>query len=1498
MTFDQAKQRADKGDAFAQAVVAMHYQIGWETEKNVKQAARYAHASAKAKHALGLFRVGTMLRNGEGFSKDEKKGLELQGMSYKALKDAKDPYSITATAIMIFQGKVAGQSIDENERRRVAAGLYKQAADMGFAPAQFNYAMALNDGHGVSKNPALFQQYLAKAQVAAYPLAKTFQSTELTPSAVVSPTLHAASAEACEIESLIDKGDLKSALSLAEKFASATQRANLRQQAEAQYSLGIVLFLLENYDDDAEQSLKRALSIYQSLPQPDPVGHWKTLSILESFYLDHIDELPRAWEQFSKELYNIEGAARRVVFGLPTTASRNDIYKVVRNGSPLLFLDEQVTVLAQQLSKHPTHGDKIAREQIEHEDHRNQMAETLRLSHGQRWDGTKTKTSRLETFRNTNRMVSRDLQIKQTSDYLEGIVQHRLDVLSRTAQELSVSEPQKSAEEAVEGFNGGERWAYEFIEHKVEPTTTLATDSAGLIAFADANLVVRSAEFRGTVAAGSIKTELSFYDTRCGKLRAVIALPNRVFQIGRVDSRKEDLFYIGTVTAAKYCYDDYPLALTLVDLEGRKFERIPLVQDDYWLALNNDVKIASLGNQLLVKVQPGLSGQYISNRPTLPSFRMLQVAINETPRPEKPPYHHDINKARHVAFIEKDRPALSYLGAAPIESKDPAKTRGDFAVGSAGEKSMYPRVLKLDDSGHLGLIDLMDLKAQTFSAGCKDASNPHIFGHGSLACVAGPYLHLFRGQEVLKISLPRADERSVEALANANNYQPRARMINPEIVESGPDGPAVKVAYSDYSVGYQVGNEFFKANIPDDLHFSRVTLGDGALAKMREGIRRGSVKGLSDYLAKEILKKSPSDLVRDWEPVSDTFVVSGDHFVEWFRIDAETGEPIGPSLTGGAKGFYDGIKYSNTCGGWRAYSFINDSHTGGYGVCLNLEQVGGGRDPITVAHDLPNITEPLSIQTLGGKCLILYGAEDSLSLVAVNLGSGEQKPIKAWRFPARFGKALCDHNSGTLFIPTAAGFEVWSIWNGKPTRRFDLVLGDEDQYAILLPNGIYAGSPGCEGLLRLKAGNGMADGSTLASWRNRPAEVLKALGGDAEQIEILAKVTERWLKRIGHDASKPEPTAEEIPAVSVEMPPLWAKGSDIEIPIKITPKKTPISNVLVRVNGVECANVMGQFLSKTNDGNLETVVSLRIAEGQNWIEVTAIDEMGRRSDSQRFRTILKEAQSPRRYVVALGVSKYHKSEFDLAFAAKDAKDLTSSLSNTDTESLILTDDEVDGDAIGKIQEFLAASQEDDEVILFCAGHGVLDANLDYVFARHDFDPDRPNETGIKLDDLIGAVGAGKSLKRLILLDTCHSGMIGEKEEALMASADFKLPDGVRSIKQRGMIVSKAEELTSGANQRFIEELFMLPGTHRGVNIIGASGGAEYALESGQWNNGVFTASVIEGLRDKKADWDKDEDVSVSELRDYLGQRIPELTGNAQKPSVVAFERDQDFNLVD
>jgi hypothetical protein len=201
------------------------------------------------------------------------------------------------------------------------------------------------------------------------------------------------------------------------------------------------------------------------------------------------------------------------------------------------------------------------------------------------------------------------------------------------------------------------------------------------------------------------------------------------------------------------------------------------------------------------------------------------------------------------------------------------------------------------------------------------------------------------------------------------------------------------------------------------------------------------------------------------------------------------------------------------------------------------------------------------------------------------------------------------------------------------------------------------------------------------------------------------------------------------------------------------------------------------------------------------------------------------------------------------------------------------------------------------VILFCAGHGLLDEHLDYVYAGHQIDPEHPGDTGIHLDALLDAIKAGKSLKRLVLMDTCQSGSVGEQEEMKLASASTELPHGVRAVKSRALKVVGVSPMTGGDQQRFIEEMFLLPGQHRGINIIGASGGAEYAMESDKWNNGVFTSALIEALRDQKADMDHRGRISVSDLKTYLGQRVSELTGGAQKPSVVAFEQDQDFDLL-
>jgi hypothetical protein len=44
--FEDAKAAADSGDSHAQAVVAMHYSLGWKVQKNPELALDYAQRSA------------------------------------------------------------------------------------------------------------------------------------------------------------------------------------------------------------------------------------------------------------------------------------------------------------------------------------------------------------------------------------------------------------------------------------------------------------------------------------------------------------------------------------------------------------------------------------------------------------------------------------------------------------------------------------------------------------------------------------------------------------------------------------------------------------------------------------------------------------------------------------------------------------------------------------------------------------------------------------------------------------------------------------------------------------------------------------------------------------------------------------------------------------------------------------------------------------------------------------------------------------------------------------------------------------------------------------------------------------------------------------------------------------------------------------------------------------------------------------------------------------
>jgi uncharacterized caspase-like protein len=119
---------------------------------------------------------------------------------------------------------------------------------------------------------------------------------------------------------------------------------------------------------------------------------------------------------------------------------------------------------------------------------------------------------------------------------------------------------------------------------------------------------------------------------------------------------------------------------------------------------------------------------------------------------------------------------------------------------------------------------------------------------------------------------------------------------------------------------------------------------------------------------------------------------------------------------------------------------------------------------------------------------------------------------------------------------------------------------------------------------------------------------------------------------------------------------------------------------------------------------------------------------------------------------------------------------------------------------------------------------------------------------------IGEILSKMPCRVLLFLDTCHSGALG----ASLASNEnyVKNTEALRKM---------------GSNEV-------------GVVIMSASTGDEYSLESPDWAHGVFTLSLIQGLKDGKADFRGDGLIELRELDLFVSENVYELTNGQQNPT--------------
>ncbi len=258
-------------------------------------------------------------------------------------------------------------------------------------------------------------------------------------------------------------------------------------------------------------------------------------------------------------------------------------------------------------------------------------------------------------------------------------------------------------------------------------------------------------------------------------------------------------------------------------------------------------------------------------------------------------------------------------------------------------------------------------------------------------------------------------------------------------------------------------------------------------------------------------------------------------------------------------------------------STVADKSTSDRSYAVTLSDLRTGKS-FKIGQDPQRSLQPLVARLESPlKALVLSSGYVAAQLERVDLSSGAVSPLGKWTWDDKNGRAFFESSKNWLFEPQPDGYQIIELFSEHGFRKIaDLYFQGDDEYALVLPNGHYAGSPGCDEMLKLKAGSGWLGAEGIAPWRNRPAEVLKALGGDAEQVDVLAKVTDRWLKRIKLDASMSEPKASDLPEVTVpERPPLWAKENEATFPVEVQAGNQALRGVSVRVNGVLVDQIKG-----------------------------------------------------------------------------------------------------------------------------------------------------------------------------------------------------------------------------------------------------------------------------------------------------------------------------------
>ena len=241
------------------------------------------------------------------------------------------------------------------------------------------------------------------------------------------------------------------------------------------------------------------------------------------------------------------------------------------------------------------------------------------------------------------------------------------------------------------------------------------------------------------------------------------------------------------------------------------------------------------------------------------------------------------------------------------------------------------------------------------------------------------------------------------------------------------------------------------------------------------------------------------------------------------------------------------------------------------------------------------------------------------------------------------------------------------------------------------------------------------------------------------------------------------------------------------------------------------------------------------------------------------------------YAVMIGINNYIDSEVNsLSYAETDIDSLYTILTdpqiggyNKNSVFLMTPGSEQPQDRPTRTNILLTLKwlsenlkPEDSVLFVFC-GHGDSDKNINYIIP-FDGRLALPQDSSIRLSRLFEWLDACPARRQVVMLDACHSG------------GPSTLRRGNRGI----TVISTA----------FTEELQRI-GAPEGRAVLSSSSIEEVSYEDPKLGHGVFTYYVLDGLKNFKADKNKDDRVTVYELGHFVQTEVKSWSKrNRKSPS--------------